>query len=431
MLNPYISCGIYAAEFVIFYIFYSRIGQKRFSSYISFFIGLMLFEVGSLLNLWFENNVGINTLASITIKILFSLIFFQLRPIIAVCYAILMDALNFALELMSIFLFSAVIGQPFSAYSNNLSLFFMTALTNKLLLFLTCLVLSNMTNKKDITGSIPGSLFFYPVSATVCMIIFWYIGASSDDTVCYLLMILSVIIFCSTTLLFITYQHQIEANMELIRLRNEVSRVENEKAYYDILEQQNQNLMIYAHDTKKHLVAIESLSTDPEIHNYVKQLTTQLKTYSQNCHSGNKLLDVIINKYVLDAHAKGLHFSYDVKLCNLNSLEDFDLVAILSNLMDNAFTAAHNSDEKTVSLETVVSNGYSVLIITNSCDQAPHTNGCQLITTKKNKEFHGLGLTSVSKSLSKYHGDFQWDYDAIHHLFIMTAMIGEADPCKA
>ena len=39
---------------------------------------------------------------------------------------------------------------------------------------------------------------------------------------------------------------------------------------------------------------------------------------------------------------RNIHFEYDVKLCNLNEVEDIDLVAILGNLIDNAVSAAEN-----------------------------------------------------------------------------------------
>lgn len=48
-----------------------------------------------------------------------------------------------------------------------------------------------------------------------------------------------------------------------MQVRSELSRIQSEKNYYQILEQQNQQLMIYAHDAKNHLAAIRSLNRDP------------------------------------------------------------------------------------------------------------------------------------------------------------------------
>ena len=425
MLNPYISCCVYAAEFLIFYIFYSQIGNQKYSQMLTVGIGLLLFETGSLINLISANNVAVNTIASILIKFIFSVICFDIQILIALCYSVLLDVLNFTLELAASFIFSALSGKDFNAYNNDLNLLLIILLTSKLLLFLTCLILSDLTSEKNTGAAVPFSLFFYPISATICMIIFWYLGIrTSENETRFLLSGVSCIMFLSTILLFITYQRQVEENIRFIRLKSEISRLETEKSYYDILEQQNQDLMVYAHDAKKHLEAIEALSQDPEITSYVVKLSDQLRNYSKNCHSGNKLLDVMVHKYVLDTAAKGLNFTYDIKSCNLKVLEDIDLVAILGNILDNAVSAAQNSTNKQLSLETTIRNNYSIIIVTNSCDTPPLTHGDKLVTTKKNRTMHGLGLQSVAKALKKYRGDYQWDYDAIHHQFIMTVMIG-------
>lgn len=207
-------------------------------------------------------------------------------------------------------------------------------------------------------------------------------------------------------------------------MKSENQRLQTEKSYYDILEQQNQQLMVYAHDTKKHLAAIQSLNTDPSIERYIKALSDQLKSYSSNCHSGNMMLDIIINKYVLDCERRSILFDYYVKSCNLKHVEDIDLVAILGNLMDNALTAAEQSERRIVSLETTVRNGYSVVVISNSCDVAPNTHGGQLVTAKEDKKLHGYGLKSVHKTLKNYHGDYSWEYNDLERIFVVTVMIG-------
>lgn len=150
----------------------------------------------------------------------------------------------------------------------------------------------------------------------------------------------------------------------------------------------------------------------------------QLKSYTSNCHSGNMMLDVIINKYVLDCEHRHIQFDYYVKSCNLKHVADIDLVAILGNLMDNALTAAQQSEKRFVSLETTIRNGYSVVIISNSCDTAPSTHAGNLVTAKEDKKLHGFGVKSVQKTLKKYHGDYSWEYNELQRTFVVTVMIG-------
>jgi sensor histidine kinase regulating citrate/malate metabolism len=228
-------------------------------------------------------------------------------------------------------------------------------------------------------------------------------------------------------ILFITYQHGLERENEYMLVKGEVERLQTEKAHYDILEHQNQQLMIYAHDAKNHLAAIQNLNTDPRVNSYIEKLSGQLNNYTHHCHSGNHILDVIISKYTAACELKGIHFEYDVHLCNLSGIDDFDLVTILGNLMDNALTSAELSRQKDLSVATALRNSYCVIVIENSCDTAPVLRGGRLVTTKEDGRFHGFGLKNVSKTLKKYQGDFDWEYNSESNRFITTVMIRQKE----
>lgn len=426
MLNPVVSCVVYAFDMLIIYVFFSHIAEKAFSTFKCVLVGLFIFELGSAFNLAFQNNLVINTIVSIAIRIGFGCCCFNIRKVQAACYSIILVVINFALELVSVLAISAFTSADPVDYNKNFALLLVECSTCKLLLFLTCLILSSVVVPHARWSKYQLTLLFFPVSSSICLAIFWYICLQTSviPNIQYLLALSSIIIFSSTVLLFITYQHQIEMDSEQILMKSENQRLHTEKSYYDILEQQNQQLMVYAHDTKKHLSAIQSLNNDPAIERYIVALSDQLKTYTSNCHSGNMMLDIIINKYVLECERRKIDFNYYVRSCNLKNVEDIDLVAILGNLMDNALTAAEQSEKRDVSLETTIRNGYSVVVLSNSCDIAPNTHGGNLVTAKEDKKLHGYGLKSVHKTLKKYHGDYSWEYNELEHLFVVTVMIG-------
>lgn len=236
----------------------------------------------------------------------------------------------------------------------------------------------------------------------------------------------SVAVAAGTVLVVLAYQVLLEWQQDTRLERRQAEQLQIEKSYYEILEHQNQQLRSYAHDAKNHLEAIKNLNTDPKVGEYIAQLEQQLQQYTRRCHSGNRALDVMVDKYVSACELKGITFAYDVQLCNLGGVEDFDLVAILGNLLDNALTAAQESQEKWMELATAVRNGYQVVVVENSCDLPPVVGEEGLRSTKGSGELHGFGLKSVAKTLKKYQGDFQWDYDKESRQFSMTVMIGQA-----
>lgn len=329
------------------------------------------------------------------------------------------------MEIIAVLLISALTDSQAMDYNNHFALLLIECSFCKLLFFITCYIISYIVVPDAGISKYQFTLLLYPLLSSVCLIISWYISTRPEvsSKVQYLLAFSSIALFASSILLFIIYQRQTEADREHILTKSENERLLTQKSYYDVLEQQNQKLMVYVHDVKKHLGAIQAINTNPDIEKYLAALLDQLTSYAKNCHSGNMMLDVMIDKYAIDCERIGLKFDYDVRNCNLSIVEDIDLVAILGNLLDNAVAAAARSEAKTVSLETTTRNGYNVVVISNSCDATPNSQEGQLLTTKKDKNLHGFGLKSVSKTLKKYQGAYRWDYDEMSRTFIVTAMI--------
>ena len=331
------------------------------------------------------------------------------------------------LEIATISLSSIITGNTFLDYNSDLLLLLFEAISCKGLYFLAVLIAIRILNPAGNGTKVPLNFMVYPVESTFCIFAFWHICAQPwcPSQVKLLMAVAGGFLFISSVFLFITYVRQAEKDYEAIEVKSELERFQTEQSYYQILNQQNQNLMIYAHDAKKHLAAIQALNDDPRINSYVEKLSQQLQDYTRNCHIGNKLLDVMINKYTVDCEMRGIQFEHDVKVCNLAQLDDIDLVAILGNLMANAVTAAQQSTEKTVSLNTVHRNSYSVIVLSNSCENPPKQIGNRLVSTKPDVSVHGFGLKSVEKAIRKYQGDYEWEYDPNHKLFTVTIMIAD------
>lgn len=433
MLNPIVSVIVYLTEMLISYIFFSNIFEKRYPSGKCIIIGILLFSAGSAINILCANNGVINSVFSIILNCLFAFICFESQVYLSFFYSFILVIINGALEVSVISSISRLTDNSFLDYNSSLPLLVLECSTCKGLYFMVVLIISRIVKPGVNANSLPFNLFLYPLSATACQIIFWYISTQPgvSHSIQNLLAIAGMFLFVTTVLLFITYQHQVKKDYETMLMRSEFTRLQTEKTYYQILEQQNQQLMIYAHDAKNHLAAIKNLNTDPQIGGYISKLSDRLADYTHNCHSGNKLLDVMIHKYSVDCEMRGISFDYDVRLCNLSEVEDIDLVAILGNLIDNAVTAAEKSKEKKVTLATARRNSYSVLIVSNSCDSPPKISGNHLVTSKANPKIHGFGLKSVAKTLKKYQGDYEWDYNSAEHIFSVIAMVGEATDKKA
>lgn len=409
-------------EFLITYNFFIQIGEKKRQTYKCIILGAILFESCAIVNIMLSNTVWINAIYNTIIYAVFGIMCFNIKPNKVIFYSIILNVICGALEFATIFLISVVTKTQPDVYLEKFNFLIIDIAISKSLYLFTCLLLAKVIKKDKVGIKIPIGLFMYPLIVVATLLIFWKISTEYiiQSQLQIILSIISMMLFVSIIVLFIIYQHSLERENDLHLLQNEIEKIEIEKSYYDILEKQNENLLIYAHDAKKHLSMIKSLNTNPQIEKYIGTMTDQLKIYSNTCHSGNHTLDVIIGRYVTECEIKNIDFSFDLHLANFKYIDDYDLVTILGNVLDNAIEAVEKSEEKIITLLTEHRNTYDVLIISNSCDIHPVANNKELKTTKQNKTMHGMGIKSVLKTLKKYNSDLEWEYDSVKNVFTLT-----------
>lgn len=409
-------------------IFFNGISEKKRSLTATILIGSLFFEIGAAVNIFIISTVWLNVLISVLANIALALTCFNIKKQTAVFYSVLLVALSTFIELILIFTISVSSNLYVTEYKSEIVLLVIEVIISKVIFFFITLLLHRFSKHDTTTARIPVSFYFFPLVTLIAVISFWYVSISQylEFKNQIVLSIISVLLMLVTLFIFFSYQTNAQKENRLLFLQQEQDKLKTDITYYEILERQNNNLRAYAHDTKNHLSVIKNLNTNPEIEMHISQMSESLAEYSKVCHSGNHTLDVVVDKYVTECQINGLNFKFDIKNNNLSTIELYDIVTILGNLLDNALEAANNSAKKIVSFETDYRNNFSVIIVSNSCDTNPMSDGKTLpATTKSNKHLHGFGLKSVKKTVKKYNGDIAFDYDENNSLFIVTVMIGK------
>lgn len=431
MYNLFLVC-VCLFELLISYIFFSQQGERRQKTWVCWTVGAALFLFGAALNILLDNIIWLNGIYFFLSNMLYGALLFDIRwPKAAFCAAIL-DALVVSTEFIGLTLTSLFTDTEMTAYNDKLSLLVLAGGIGKMLYFVICVLLSRVISREKVVFRFPKSFYFYPLAVVAVLVLFGNVYMQYGVTGGYLAAfgVLSLVLLFSTAFLFLSYQKAVEREATLFSLKQQVQKIETDRHYYKILEKQNEDLMLYAHDAKNHLAAMRELNTDPQMEEYLNRLSARLYDYSRVGHSGNRMLDIICSKYAAECSLMGLSFRLDTRLANFSYVADYDLVAILDNLLDNALEAAQVSAEKTVELSTGHKNDADILTIYNSCDTPPRTRGGHLRTTKTDDRQHGLGMKSVARALKTYHGDFDWNYDAAQKRFTVTVMIPHKTPGK-
>lgn len=411
-------------EGLISFKFYESIAptKKKLRNFALITVGYM---VMCAINLALDYNFIVNIIVLTSFQFLFSHFLYKLKWVFSLFYSILFTCLVTITELIVLEIDAIISGGSSRDFINDASSYIILIILSKSLLFVLLKMIAFIINKFHSNDKAHIISLIYPFSLLIVITIFGlvsYYGNPSEKL--RLLIAISAIILTALVIgTCILQQKQLQNETELVELRAIKQAQETDNKYFEILEHQNNSLMVYAHDTKNHLQAIRNMTDDENIIEYLERLTADLNKYSRQASSGNHNLDIIINKYITECEIKGVEFTCDVRLSNLSGVQMFDLVSILGNLLDNALESAEKSAGKSIYLQTDHRNTYDVILVTNSCDTKPVTQGNALKSSKANKKQHGLGIKSIKSALKNYSGDYNWEYNEQNKEFISTVMI--------
>lgn len=429
MLNPITTIIFYITEMLISYTFFSGIAKRKTSIFSILLTGIIIFNLGTIINLLFSDNIIINTTVGLVLNLVFAALCFNVNFKENVFFSFVLTALSGMTEIISIFSFSAISGESLQSYNDSFMTFMIEYPISKMLYLIgvMCILKVMGRNKNEAVTDIQVAFFIYPVSVVCCVYIFWIValtGGTAADIKFYLV-IAAVLLSAATVVLFVTWTHHLEVETEQLKDQSGQLRSDSEKTHYEIIEKQNKEMMAYAHDMKKHLSVIKEINQNSILDTYIDHLMDRLKMYSRISYSGNIMLDAVLEKYSYRAGINNVNFTYEVRTCNLIGVDDTDLIAIMNNVLDNAFNAAEKSQRKKVLFDTTTRNNYSVIIVTNSCDIPPVTYRGELVTTEKNRRLHGAGLKNVKNVLKAYKGDMRWKYEEEYKEFTIVMYLRE------
>jgi len=107
-------------------------------------------------------------------------------------------------------------------------------------------------------------------------------------------------------------------------------------------------------------------------------------------------------------------------------MDPVDVCAIFCNAVDNAIEASkkvQNPAKRRILLKADHIKGAVAIKISNYFDGEVVRQGERLLTTKSDKDFHGIGISSIRYSARKYQGDV--DISAQNNLFVMKILLPE------
>ena len=271
------------------------------------------------------------------------------------------------------------------------------------LLSLVFELLAERIIKKRNTGSMHHAVLLLVPLGSVAVNIFLIYADSVTDMG---LIIINLGFLLMDFLVFYLYYVLSEALWERQENASLRRQLESYSDQMQLLEESSEKVKALRHDMKHHMNEIRLLAKQDktrEIQNYIDDMQEFAANPKEIAASGNQEADSILNYMLQQAKAELNSVAVDVQLPE--SLKfSFDLNVILGNLLENAIEGAKQSRKKQLSVNISFQKNTLRIEIENSSDGRTEIVQGRFLTTKADKELHGIGLNNVKKIVEKYRG---------------------------
>ena len=237
---------------------------------------------------------------------------------------------------------------------------------------------------------------------------------------------------------FRIYQNMValqEEWAEKIILENQITQMQSSMVE---MEHLYDGIRSVKHDMKNHMAVLQNLiqkrysGEDEEIQQYFEGMYQSVEQLDSRVHTGNAVSDAVVESKFRYAAKRVKGIRLDAKgfmLSDAVTIKAYDMGIILNNGLDNAIEACIRMREKQPEAEAYITirsfkakNMYFIEI-ENSFDGVAlfHKDSGLPISTKEDKEVHGIGLKNIRKCAVKYGGDMDCIVKGTR--FILSVMV--------
>lgn len=273
--------------------------------------------------------------------------------------------------------------------------------------------------KKDSTYSLKWNEWFVlliiPVISIFTMSFVSLIIINIEDQLSpmqHIFSILSILgILMTNSLVYVLYVNmqkdhakQLEYSILQQAFKSQEKSVEETKILY-------QSVRSIRHDLKQHfqvaLTMLHSGKINEAVDYMEKYNDTVLDGISNKVFCDNDVVNYIINsksKICSDRHIK----IYIYIANEIPEFSDLDLCVLLGNALDNAIEGVSGEGNNEIYLELRNVDNFFMISVKNTIINSVLEDNPNLISTKNEKEVHGLGILSMKEVVQKYNGSIEF-----------------------
>lgn len=206
--------------------------------------------------------------------------------------------------------------------------------------------------------------------------------------------------------------NSIKSEKEKVKLELVNEKLDMQYKYYLMVKESQEKMKQVYHDMNNHMENIRSLKNSSEdVNEYIDNIEDEVKNNKNIYNTGNALLDIILYEKSKDCIKNNIYFNVGIDFSKCEFIDMIDISSIFSNLIDNAIEACNKIDdnniEKYITIKGTFIKSYYVVRCENSKTNKVIIKNNKILTSKKDKFLHGIGLDSIKSSIKKYNGELK------------------------
>ncbi len=222
----------------------------------------------------------------------------------------------------------------------------------------------------------------------------------------------AVFIAFALIILFITINR---TERKLLKVENELLKKQNEIQYANYMAMQQQDFDIHKlyHDIGNHLETMQILINEgdnEEAKNYAENLMFKYRNIKKNYFCENKIINAVLLNKLKVCDQQEIPYSLEIKVPELLSIEDIDLMSVFTNLLDNAIEGCLRGEvhKRYVEIKAAIIGNYLSVKVVNNKQKVVVYNTPAISTWKKEKHLHGYGMKILDEIKEKYDGKLEY-----------------------
>ena len=223
---------------------------------------------------------------------------------------------------------------------------------------------------------------------------------------------------------FLIFNIQFSMVNTLRREKQFQSSVIAEKArQYELSKSSIEIINRKCHDLKHQIMALR-FAKEEEKNELFSETEKAIMIYDCGINTDNEVLNVLLTEKNLHCLDRDIRLSCNINTQGIDKIKAIDLYTMLGNAIDNAIECVSrlpDADKRTISISIDTQGGLLYLQIDNYYEGKIKLEDGMPVTSKKDRENHGIGLRSIKFIVEKYDGSLHIQKD--HGIFSLRIII--------